>query len=191
MRRPQQKLKLDPGALPRVAVRTGHGVELRDSYGPDATTAAAASSLLQAAVLENCRASAGGGSSEGLNIDQPSSDGGGGSPLAAVASAAKFRRLPLGLSGNSSSSGITGNGSGGVGVGGVGVGVGGAQKGGDGFQPLIRHAMFGVNFISDHVKQQDEFQRVSYDARGRRCLRMFQFLNGDPSASTGNVTALR
>lgn len=28
-------------------------------------------------------------------------------------------------------------------------------------QPVVRHAMFGINFISEHVKQQDEFQRVS------------------------------
>ena len=29
------------------------------------------------------------------------------------------------------------------------------------FQPVVKHAMFGINFISEHVKQQDEFQRVS------------------------------
>jgi len=31
-------------------------------------------------------------------------------------------------------------------------------------QPVVKHAMFGINFISEHVKQQDEFQRVTNTA---------------------------
>nr|AWJ68157.1 putative nicotinic acetylcholine receptor 6 [Hirudo verbana] len=30
-------------------------------------------------------------------------------------------------------------------------------------QPLVENAMLGVNFISDHVKQQDDFQRIKHD----------------------------
>ena len=38
------------------------------------------------------------------------------------------------------------------------------------FQPIVKHAMVGVNFISDHVKQQDEFQRVSISIYLSACL---------------------
>lgn len=144
MRQVQPKL----ATLPKVSVRTSKGVELRDNYQGQQQQATAAA------------ASKGGSGSRSHSsvIDQLTSLGAGGH-------GGERRQRPQEQQNHAANScSVAGGGEGltslssGHPDGGGGGGEGGVVS--EYFQPILKHAMVGVNFISDHVKQQDEFQRV-------------------------------